>query len=143
MRNDEQPATVGELTDLIPSGETIQFGGFEIRRWADPVTAALNLHAVQTRANRAKTYAGERAGGVNALPESVFDFFEQDVPALLAIVDAAQSYVTFPERPEVTDPNDAHAWDLEAECRYSALRAAVLGKQAGPNAHPVDPVGGA
>lgn len=52
-----------------------------------------------------------------------------DLPALLATAKAARDYVTFPERPESTDPNDAHSWDLEAERRYHVLRMAVLGQQ--------------
>lgn len=53
----------------------------------------------------------------------------KDVTALLAIAEAAHAYVTFPERPEVSDPNEAHSWDLEAERRYYALRDAVLGEK--------------
>lgn len=56
-------------------------------------------------------------------------YARQDVPALLAIAEAAHAYVTFPERPEVPDPNDAHSWDMECERRYYALRALVIGDQ--------------
>ncbi len=49
-----------------------------------------------------------------------------EVVRLREIAEAARFYVAFPDRPEVTDPNEAHDWDLEAEGRYLALRDAVL-----------------
>lgn len=43
MRSNEQPETVGELVDMIPPGETIQFGGFEIRRWPEEPSCRYSL----------------------------------------------------------------------------------------------------
>lgn len=54
----------------------------------------------------------------------------REVERLRVITEAARAFVTFPERPEVTDPNDAHSWDLEAEGRYFALRDAVTAEVA-------------
>lgn len=44
-----------------------------------------------------------------------------ELERLRPIVAAARAFVTFPQRPESTDPNEAHSWDLEAEGRYQAL----------------------
>lgn len=83
-------------------------------RMRDAEATAARLSAENKRLSRALQWA---AAG-------------HDMAELLAIAEAARAYVTFPERPETTDPNAAHSWDLECERRYYALRDAVLGKQA-------------
>lgn len=54
----------------------------------------------------------------------------REAERLRAVAEAAHAYVTFPERPELTDPNEAHSWDLEAERRYFTLRDVVIGEKA-------------
>lgn len=54
----------------------------------------------------------------------------------LAIVEAARAYITFPKRPEVTDPTASPSWDEKCERHYYALRDAVLGEQASGDFRP-------
>lgn len=57
-----------------------------------------------------------------------------ELEQLRPIVAAARAYVTFPDRPTVQDPNEAHSRDLEAERRYYALAELITTTEGAPPA---------